>query len=263
MPRFVLAGVAFAYVALSSIAADPPATTLRVLSYNVHHCEGVDGKLDVARIAKVIADQKPDLVAVQEVDVNTTRTNKVDQAKELGKLTGLNVEFAKAIDFQGGEYGQVILSKFPIGKPAVHPLPGKPGQEKRVVAEVKVPAATGRPAFTFLGTHFAHDDAKMREEQAAKVNELFTTGDEPTILAGDLNATPESSPMKALAGHWAFATAPAKDFLTIPAEKPRSHIDFVLVRPAARFKVVEAKVIPEAVASDHRPVLAVVDLLGK
>src|SRR5690242_8494338 len=102
-----LIAVAVGLAAVAAPAADPAGpAALRVLSYNIHHGEGTDGKLDLDRIAAVIKAQKPDLVAVQEVDRNTKRTNQVDQAAVLGKLTGLHAAFARAIDLQGGEYGQ-------------------------------------------------------------------------------------------------------------------------------------------------------------
>jgi endonuclease/exonuclease/phosphatase family metal-dependent hydrolase len=252
------AAVTLALTALS--AGAQPAPSLRVVSYNIHHGEGVDGKLDLARIAKVMTDAKADLVALQEVDKNTTRTKKVDQAAELARLSGLNGVFGKAIDLQGGEYGQAVLSRFPLTLKKVHVLPGKPGIETRVAVETTVTLPSGE--LTFVGTHFAHDDAPSRKDQAAKVIELFGTRTGPVILAGDFNATPESEPMKAFAAGWGFATPAGKGLLTIPAENPRRQIDFILVRPAARWAVVEAKVIPEAVASDHRPVLAVVTPLA-
>ena len=80
-----------------SFAADD-SQTLRIMTYNIHHCEGVDGKLDVERIAGVIRKQECDLVALQEVDRNTTRSQRVDQLAELGRLTGLQPYFGKAID---------------------------------------------------------------------------------------------------------------------------------------------------------------------
>jgi endonuclease/exonuclease/phosphatase family metal-dependent hydrolase len=253
-----------ALVLLAAAPADPPAgkKTLRVLTYNIHHGEGTDGKLDLARVAKVIAAAEPDLVAVQEVDRKAARTGRVDQAAELGKLTGLHAEFARAIDLQGGEYGQAVLSRFPVKIAKVHPLPGKKGQETRIVVEARVEPGGGRPALTFLATHFQHDDAATRKEQAAKLNELFGTADRPLILAGDLNATPDSEPMKLIAEKWSYATAPGKGLFTIPAGEPRRQIDYVLFRPAGRFRVVEAKVIAEPVASDHRPVLAVLEWAG-
>src|SRR5688500_13705317 len=160
--------------------AQPGAATLRVLSYNIHHGEGTDGKLDLDRIAGVIKATKPDLVALQEVDRNTQRTGRVDQAAVLGERTGLHVAFAKAIDLQGGEYGQAVLSRFPIRSVKTHVLPGKAGQETRIVIETRVESG-GRP-LTFLGTHFQHDDPETRERQAAKVNELFGRSDGPVIL---------------------------------------------------------------------------------
>jgi endonuclease/exonuclease/phosphatase family metal-dependent hydrolase len=244
--------------------AKPAPKRLRVLSYNIHHGEGTDGTLDLARIARVIKAAKPDLVALQEVDRNTKRTGGVDQMKELARLTGLHAEFAKAIPLQGGEYGQAILSRFPLQGVKAHPLPGKKGQEVRIVIEARVEPGDGVPDLTFLGTHFQHDDAKTREGQAAKVNELFGKAAGPVILAGDLNAAPGSGPVKALENVWTFATAPgARGLLTIPSDRPTRQIDYVLFRPAGKFKVVEAKVIEEKVASDHRPVLAVIEWAGK
>lgn len=245
-----------------ALAADP-GKTLRVLSYNIHHGEGTDGKLDLARVAAVIKAAKPDLVAVQEVDRNARRTGQVDQAAELAKLTGLHGEFAKAIDFQGGEYGQVVLSRFPIKSVKVHPLPGKKGQEARIAVEAVVEPGGGLPRLMLVATHFQHDDDATRREQAAKVNELFAAADGPLILAGDLNAVPDSAPMTALRKSWSFATATDKGLLTIPAEKPQRQIDYILYRPAGSFRVVEARVIEEKVASDHRPVLAVLESAGK
>jgi endonuclease/exonuclease/phosphatase family metal-dependent hydrolase len=78
--------------------------TLRLLSYNIHHGAGMDNKLDLSRVAAFIKQQKPDIVFLQEVDKNCTRTKNVDQVAELGKLTGMKPVFAKFMNFQGGEY---------------------------------------------------------------------------------------------------------------------------------------------------------------
>jgi endonuclease/exonuclease/phosphatase family metal-dependent hydrolase len=237
---------------------------LRVLTYNIHHGEGTDGKLDLPRVAAVIKAARPDLVALQEVDRNTTRTGKVDQTAELAKLTGLHAEFGKAIDLQGGGYGLAVLSRFPLKGVKTDPLPGKKGQEGRIVMRATVEPGGGAPPVTFLNTHFQHDDGPTREAQAAKIDELFGAAEGAFILTGDLNATPGSAPVKALAKTWAFATEPGgKGLLTIPADVPRQQIDYVLFRPAGRFRPVEARVIEEAVASDHRPVLAVLEWTGR
>lgn len=258
--------VATALLGLVGAVPDDDKSTpkaLRVLTYNIHHGEGTDGKLDLPRIADVIKAAKPDLVALQEVDRNTTRTGKVDQAAELAKLTGLNVEFGKAIDLQGGAYGLAILSRFPLKGAKTHPLPGKEKQEARIVMQATVEPG-GTPALTFLNTHLQHDDNETREKQVAKIDELFGTTEGAFVLTGDLNAAPGSAPIKALTKNWTFATEPGgKGLLTIPSDVPRQQIDYVLFRPAGTFKVVEVKVIEEKVASDHRPVLAVLERVGE
>ena len=87
---------------------------LRVLTYNIHHGEGTDGKFDLDRIAKLISAQEPDLVALQEIDVKTARASGVDQAAKLAKLTGMHYAFGRFMKYDGGEYGQMVLSKHPI-----------------------------------------------------------------------------------------------------------------------------------------------------
>lgn len=230
--------------------------TLRVLSYNIHHGEGTDGKLDLRRIARVIRNADPDLVALQEVDDKTKRSGGRDQTAELARLTGLQARFGKAIEFQGGGYGQAVLSRFPIGEATVHTLPGLPEREKRIAFQVRL--STDGHDLTFVTTHLDHQLASEREQQVSKLNELFASNDRPTILAGDMNATPDSKELAVLATKWIDATA-SKRLHTIPVDKPTRQIDYVLFRPANRFRLVSAKVIDESTASDHRPVLVVLE----
>jgi endonuclease/exonuclease/phosphatase family metal-dependent hydrolase len=240
-------------------AADPPGrVTLRVLSYNIHHGEGTDGKVDLPRLAGVIAAAKPDLVALQEVDDKTRRTGKVDQTAELVRLTGLHGQFGKQIDYEGGGYGQAILSRYPIDGLQVHWLPGTPERERRIAVEAQV--KVGGRALSFVSTHLHHIRGEFREQQAAKLNELFAATDRPAVLAGDLNANPGSKPLDILRTKWTSATA-GPSLFTYPSPKPVKQIDYILCRPGKRFRVVESKVIAEAVASDHRPILAVVELV--
>ncbi len=256
---------------LVSLATVPPGAgtqpapkPLRVLCWNIHHAEGTDGKLDLSRVARVIKAAQPDLVFLQEVDRNTTRTGKVDQTAELARLTGLHGTFARAIDFQGGEYGLALLTRFPPQRVKTHPLPGKEKQEARIVMAATVPPGDGWPALTVLNTHLQHDDGETRARQAARIADLYGKADGVHLLAGDLNAVPGSPPIQALAKAWSFATEPGgKGLLTIPAARPRQQIDYILFRPAGAFRVVEAKVLVEPVASDHRPVLAVLQSVGR
>jgi endonuclease/exonuclease/phosphatase family metal-dependent hydrolase len=248
-------------VLVGSLAAGQPAPkrTLRVLTYNIHHGEGTDGKLDLERIAKVIADAKPDLVAVQEVDRKARRTGGVDQAAELARLTKLHGKFGRAIDLQGGEYGQAVLSKYPIGEFKVHELPNEADREQRVAVAAEVRLGDNGPTVLFVSTHLDHQKDDLRQKQATKLDELFGKAKGAVILAGDLNATPDSKPLAILAKTWKPAET-GKPLLTIPVGKPAKQIDFVLHRPADKLKVTEARVLDEAVASDHRALLAVFEL---
>ena len=231
------------------------AQTLRVLSYNLHHGEGVDGKLDLDRIAKVILSVNPDVVALQELDSRTRRTNGMDQPAELARLTGMKFFFGPAIEFEGGNYGNAVLSRVPAVFTRNAPLPGK---EKRSLMEVTL--QLGKQKIAFFATHL--DASREQTERVAAAHEILKLAHpkHPAILAGDLNAVPDSEPLRILSKEWTRAGAP-ETHLTIPVHSPRRQIDYVLLRPAKKFRVVEVRVLEEAVASDHRPILAVLELV--
>lgn len=239
---------------------DGTSKVLRVLSYNLHHGEGTDGVVDLERLAKVIVTARPDLVALQEVDRKARRTGGVDQSAEYLRRTGMHGWYGAAMPFQGGEYGQMLLSRWPLIDPQVLRLPGTPGREPRiaVVSRVEVP---GLGRIGWGGVHLdASSDDQDRWEQVGALRRAFETHPEPVLLAGDFNATPESRVMRRMleaSGEW-LDTAGAGAAPTSPAEAPRSRIDYVLARPGHRWHPVESQVLSEAVASDHRPLLAVI-----
>ena len=168
--------------------------------------------------------------------------------------------FGKAMDYAGGQYGEAILSRVPLANVKVHELPTAKGCEPRaaVAAEIRF---DGGQKFLFVGTHLEHANKEIRLSQAHALNELFVKNSLPVILAGDLNAVPDSPPMKALRENWKDAAAVGSK-PTWPADKPRVRIDYVLLRPASAWRVIEARVDDETVASDHRPVLVVLEYTG-
>jgi endonuclease/exonuclease/phosphatase family metal-dependent hydrolase len=219
--------------------ADEP-IRVRILSYNIHHAEGVDKKLDVERIAKVILSVKPDIVALQEVDQNATRSLSVDQPAELARLCSMNVEFGANIPLQGGHYGNVILSRFPIN------------QHSKVSDDSE--------SVVFFATHLDHRrDDRERVASARGINKLASVyGNRSMFLAGDLNDVIGSPTLDEFDAEWTRTNA--TPLPTIPVTAPQRQIDFVLYRPANRWKVIEVKVLDEVVASDHRGILAVLEL---
>ena len=240
--------------------AQPP--QIRVLSYNIHHGEGVDGKLDLERIARVIADVAPDVVALQEVDRKTQRTERVDQPAELARLTNMEALFEKNIDYQGGEYGNALLSKLPIIKHENIHLPCFDNGEQRGVLSVELELPGAEQPILFLATHLDHRSKDTeRLASAQKINELVRArGDVAAILAGDLNATPDSAVLKTFRAAWQQANE--SELPTVPVSQARRQIDYILFRPKARWRTVEVRVLPEAVASDHRAIFAVLELLS-
>jgi endonuclease/exonuclease/phosphatase family metal-dependent hydrolase len=254
---FLLVILACAASFASGWAAEP--IRVRVLTYNIHHGEGTDGKIDLVRTAEVIKRLKPDLVALQEVDKATTRSHGVDQAAELGKLTGMHVAFGKAMDFAGGQYGEAILSRYPLAEVQIHDLPFTEGCEPRCALAARVRLGEDGPEIVFAGTHLDHAKASLRLCQAQKLNPvLAATNTLPTILAGDFNDVPDSPAIKVLQPHWTDATAGQLD-PTWPSDHPRLKIDYVFFRPADGWHVVEKQVINDSVASDHRPLLVVLE----
>lgn len=248
-------------VAAQTLAEEPDkALRIRVLSYNIHHAEGIDGKLNLERIARVIAAAKPDIVALQEVDQKTERTHQVDQPTELARLTGMAVAFGGNIRLQGGAYGNAVLSKYPLKRHENHALPCFQKGEQRGVLEVEMEVPGLAEPLLLLATHLDHRaDDRERVASATQINERATkAGQRPMLLAGDLNDVLESQTLKALQTVWTCANREPKP--TIPVDKPTRQIDFILVRPIERWQVLEVSVLEEAIASDHRAVLAVLEL---
>jgi len=253
-----LSCVCLAMAALAAPAEAEP-VRLRIVSYNIHHGAGLDGRLDLARIGSVIVAASPDLVALQEVERDTTRTGRVDQTAALARQTGLTGAFGRAIDFAGGAYGNALLSRFPVSDTVVSALPvhGEPRCCLRTM--VSVPGLAQPVAFLATHLDFEGDPAgnASRERQIEAILALADGLPHGTtaILAGDLNCEPGSTPLARLrAAGWVEVTA--ANGATCPANEPTAKIDHVYVRPGrSAVRVLSCAVIDERVASDHRPIV--------
>ena len=234
--------------------ATAQAGELRVLCYNIHHGRGMEGKLDLARIAEVIRKAKPDLVALQEVDIHVPRSGNVDTLAQLATSLNMQHAFGKTIDLNGGQYGNAILSKFPIMKQTVHKLPGKGETRAILCVDVKV---NGK-VLSFCSVHFDHQNEQVRLIQAKAMNIALEGIKHPVIVAGDLNAIPNSATMELVRKSWHVVPKQGSPF-TVPADAPKREIDYIVTRNLIRNKAV-SRVIEEPVASDHRPVLAIVEI---
>ncbi|WP_461787627.1 endonuclease/exonuclease/phosphatase family protein [Pedobacter sp.] len=241
-------------------AAVSDGPTIKVMSYNIHLANPPSQPAsvrDLQAIANVINAQKPDLVALQEVDVNTQRSGiNVNQAMELAKLTNMYYFYTKAIDFQGGQYGDAVLSRFPILESIRHELPVTQtlGGETRSVAMVRVEKDGYQ--FFFASTHLDHlgaDDNRIL--QAQSLNNIVKGLSHPLIIAGDLNATPTSKPIITLQQELQFACTSSCPF-TFPATSPTRTIDYVMLRPYNKFYIKNYQTVNQTYASDHLPIVA-------
>ena len=238
-------------------------TPLTVMTYNVHHGEGMDKRLDLPRIADVIRKSDAELVALQELDDGTQRTEGKNEPGELAKLLRMNFVFGKAMDYQGGDYGDAVLTRLPIESWRVHHLPYQQGgqREPRCAVAVTIRLKNGQ-RIVFVSTHFDHThEPSDRQAQATALRAALTLERLPVVLAGDFNCEPDSPPMRELAKDFAITTVGNPP--TCPAGSPRESIDHVLVKPAQRWRVIETHVVDEEVASDHRPVVVKVELTRK
>lgn len=238
---------------------------LRAASYNIHHGADDDGILDLERTAGVIRDSGADIVGLQEVDRHWgERSDFQDEARWLGERLHMHVVFAANVDEdppRPGEprrqYGTAILSRYPILDWQNTLLPKFEGSEQRglLVATVLAQGRTVR----FANTHLQFDDAAEREVQAKAVVELLAEQDLPTVLTGDLNATPGTGTIGVLTAmlrdSWAEIGSGPEAGFTFPADVPDRRIDYVLA--SGEWDLRRAEVLAVE-ASDHRPY--VVDL---
>lgn len=240
----------------SGVATGQPLQQLKVVSYNIRHGKGTDDQIDLDRIVNAIVNktpQMPQLIALQEVDKNTTRSGSVDQAAYIASELGMDYRFGKFFDYQGGEYGMAILSSFPITETTCHPLPA--GTESRCALEVKVSMPGVSLPISFVGIHNdSGSDPVSENTRIAQVASIIAavTPSDYVILAGDFNEERADLSMQLLANDpWDTLGTGAWD--TFPAGIPTKEIDFFAVRGLPITSTAHS-VINESVASDHRPI---------
>jgi endonuclease/exonuclease/phosphatase family metal-dependent hydrolase len=237
--------------------------TVKILSFNIYHGATTRGDYNLDAIARVIIDADPDLVALQEVDFRTNRSGHIDLATELGIRTKMAPLFGRAMYYDGGEYGEGILSKYSFITTRNVPLPYTPGNEPRTALEAIVVLPSG-DTVAFIGTHFDHLNPETdRVAQAEKINEEFASSPYPAVLAGDLNAQPGSNPINILEEIWSATYDKNNPEPTFPSDVPRIKIDYVMHFPEERWEILETRVICDSIASDHCAYLVTLKLLNE
>lgn len=250
--RALLTLLAAGCSALGSGKAEP----VRVLVYNIHAGTDAARVPNLDRVADVVRSTRADIVLLQEVDRRTRRSGGVDQLDSLRKLTGLNGAFGKTIDYDNGEYGLGILSRWAIRSDSLVPLPvASPhaGYEARgaLVARIEMPGRTLR----VVDTHLDASRDSYRTEQASRLAAISAGPVQADMVGGDFNSEPGAGVLALVAGAGfrdAWPGCGDGPGLTFPVAAPVKRIDYLLT--SARWKCLSATVLP-AQASDHRAVL--------
>ncbi len=232
---------------------------LRVMTYNIHHARGVDGEVNPGRIAQVVSSASADLAALQEVDRGVERTQQLDLPHIIASNIGFSFAFGKNIDFQGGSYGNAILSRFPILESNNHHFKMLREGEQRGLLLAKIELDGG--AVLFASTHI--DYRPDNSERLSNVEEMITLADKhsdlPMILCGDFNDMPNGQVYFRLRERFTdvWDSVDNDKGFTYSSTRPTKRIDFIFV--SDDIKVKKAKVL-ETQASDHLPLLVELEI---
>ena len=244
----------------------PKGQSLRVMTYNIYGARATSpaNAADLDAIAEVIRRQNPDFVTLNEVDVFTNRTGKdVHQARDLAEKLGMEWHFSKAIDRDGGEYGDAVLSKYPILEKRSYRLPcaaEQPGEDRSLcVIRVQIDGKDLYVASTHLD-HLSGDASRLvPATEIRRIRDTELEGD--LILCGDLNAIPSSNVIATMTS-FLTNTGPIDQY-TFPSDDPSRKIDYIMYAPIEHFGVQNCQVVSRGDqqvggvdASDHRPVIA-------
>ncbi|MBB4184596.1 endonuclease/exonuclease/phosphatase family metal-dependent hydrolase [Sinorhizobium terangae] len=236
---------------------------IRFLTYNVHSCFGTDRKLDPARIAAVINECRPDIIALQEVDVGRARSGGIDQAHMISAHLQMQAEFHPALHLKDEKYGDAVLTALPMRlvKAAALPSVGEP----RGALWVEVDLADVK--LQVFVTHLGLRGSERVRQATTLLGPGWLGGinqrEAPVVLAGDLNATARSASYRLVARQLRDVQLQvnARPRPTFPSRLPLLRIDHVFV--GEEIDVTHCKVHNTAlarVASDHLPLVAELEI---
>lgn len=252
--------------ALRSPPPDAPAQglSLRVMTYNVHRCIGRDGKIDVERIARVIAAAQPDVIALQDLDDRRLRVGGIDQGHLLARYLEMKFNFRSSLFVEDECYGDAILTHLPLRLVKAAALPGladKPQLQPRGALWVAIDV--GDLEMQLITTRLGLNRFERRAQLAALLGSDWlgsVAAHEPVILCGDFNAPPSSAGYRQLTASLQDAQTVNKNHRplnTYPSSLPTFRVDHIFVSPdlaVANIEVPTTEFVRSA--SDHLPLLA-------
>ena len=251
-----------------SLPTPAPRPQMRVMTFNIHAGKDAEQIDNLKRVAAVIDSVAADIVLLQEVDRRTQRAAGADHFNELRTLTGMSGVFGKSLDYQGGDYGIAVLSRWRVDSIAavslkVEPLQERSGRyEARIALHVLVHTEHG-PVHV-VNTHLDPGAvATFRKQELIGVlahMQQHVPADQPLLLGGDLNARPNTDDIRAVSFALtdAFTQCGSGAGETFPARAPDRRIDYLFLR---RLNCSSSWVV-NTQASDHRPFMAIIEIAG-
>jgi endonuclease/exonuclease/phosphatase family metal-dependent hydrolase len=218
---------------------------LIIMTYNINHGLGIDNKLDIDRIASVIAASGADIVGLNEVDNRMLRSGFRNQVKLVADKLGMNYIFGSAMNLGIGNYGNAILSKFPIKEVKNYRLPGKIGLEPRALLETKI--EINENTYLYIMTTHLSLNHEERIKQIEWIENYLINIKDPFLIMGDFNMELEElQKYKSL----------ISNIKTYPSQEADESIDQIYSNYNCKIK--GYSILTNA--SDHLPVILEIDL---
>jgi endonuclease/exonuclease/phosphatase family metal-dependent hydrolase len=230
---------------------------VRVMSYNLHQGFGIDGRLELEELAKVIEAEGADVVALQEVSRGWVVDGSVDMLVWLSNRLDMVYEWGPAAD---SVWGNAVLSRYPLSDGETRPMPNNAELRlKRALTSVQVHVGNGQ-TLNVIVTHLTHS-AGTSAQRLDQVNAILDiVGDlRPTVVMGDMNARPHDAEMvrlqdAGLVDAFVASGAPGPGYTSRP-DDPVKRIDYIWMSPdlaAGDFSIAPSR------ASDHLPIAVTV-----
>jgi endonuclease/exonuclease/phosphatase family metal-dependent hydrolase len=229
----------------------------RVMTYNINHGVGTDGMYSLSRIVRVIREQSPHIVCLNDVDYKTDRTYGDEQARKIAAELGMEFTFGRNFEIGGGWNGNAILSKYPFEFVENKSFSSRKGNEPRALLHTIIKIYDKQ--IHFYGTQLSADSVGSASESKEMLNVILDWGlTQPVIVAGDFNMLSSRKSIREM-GYYLFdlGSLMGENLLTFPADDPVSRIDYILIND---------KIVPKSVyvvnndnariASDHLPLIA-------
>lgn len=238
-------------------------TAIRIMTYNVHSCVGIDGRHSPKRIARVIGRYQPDIVALQELDIGRKRTGEVDQPHLIAKELEMLYHFHPAIEVAEERYGNAVLSRYPIELVRAMKLPRLASRLKlESRGAVWVSVKIGNIRLQVINAHLSFYGPECRHQAKALIGPEWLAHPrcaDPVILCGDFNSLPNTNPWRTLNGKLRDVQRSLDEHRPLATwfgRYPLGRIDHIFVSPGIKVSAIEVPNTKlDKLASDHLPLI--------